>query len=97
MGGRARPKLWKLDPDFRIEQQAAGRSRGAAERRTGAAGGSGLFGFGFVLEGGTYAENVSIGMEMGCEPFGGSQHNMTNFFCCSGETPPGRLLPRDHR
>jgi len=60
MGGRARPKLWKLDPDFRIEQQAAGRRRGAAERRTGAAGGSGLFGFGFVLEGGTYAENVSI-------------------------------------
>src|SRR6185295_14381859 len=30
MGGRARPKLWKLDPDFRLEQQA-GRSRGAAE------------------------------------------------------------------
>lgn len=45
--------------------------------------------FGFVLEGGTYAENTAIGLEAACKPFGGTQKNITNFFCCLTETPFG--------
>lgn len=48
--------------------------------------GKGLPRYGWIYEGLTYEQNVRVGRDDGCFPF--SDPNITNFFCCVGETRP---------